>query len=142
VYPSPRPENVRTSDRTCVSGSGEQDSVLLEHSVHCLMLPTNRIPVQFKPNGKSLLPARHPKRSVEAQADFGLPDEMDISFKPPCFPLRLDEYGITWRTRSAERIPDSLVTLPLRTLGRFSASPGTFKLRIEVKKLDTVEGRR
>jgi len=94
------------------------------------MLSTNRVSVQFKPNRKSLLPARHSERFVEAQADVESLDYMDISFKPPCFPLGLDEYGITWRGKSVEKISDFSVTLPLRTLGRFSASPGTPKLRV------------
>ena len=126
---SPHPGNVWTGDGINVRGTGEQDSVLFEHSVHRLMLSTNGVPVQLEPNGKSLLGACHSKRSVEAQADLALADDMDISFEPLCFPLRLDEYGIPWRTKSAEKMPDVLVTLPLRTLGRFSASPGTSKLR-------------
>jgi len=62
----PHPENARTSDRTKVSHGGKQDSVLLKHSIHRLMLSANRVPVQPKSNGKPLFGARHSERSVKA----------------------------------------------------------------------------
>ena len=130
VNHSPHPGSARTSDRIDVFRSGEQDSVLLEYGIHRLMLPAKWIPVQPKPNRKPLLGVRHSKRSVKAQANFVLPNNVDISFEPSCPSLWLDDYGVAWRAESVEGVPDFPVNLPLRTLGRFSASPGTSKLDI------------
>jgi len=58
VNHSPHPEDARANSPK-VSPGWEQNPVLLEYSVHCLMLSTERVSVQPEPNGKPLLCTCH-----------------------------------------------------------------------------------
>jgi len=94
VNHSPHPEDARANSPKVCPG-WEQDPVLLKHSIHRLMLSTERVSVQPEPNGKHLLCARHSERSTEAQANFEPPNNVDVSFEPSRFPVWLDEDGVT-----------------------------------------------
>ena len=87
--------NTRAINPLKVAPVGEENPVLLEHGVHRLMLATNWIPVEPKPDGELLLSIDHPERSSETEANLVLTKEMDVSFKPLCFPLWLNKYCVT-----------------------------------------------
>ena len=88
-----------------VSPVGEEDPVLLEHSVHRLVLATNRVPIKPKANSEPFSGGRNPERSPKAEADFILAKNVDKSFIPLGFPVWLDKYFVTWRERLATKVP-------------------------------------
>jgi hypothetical protein len=123
VYHSSYFANAWTICSNKVSPIGEEDSVLFEHSVHRLVLATNRDPVEPKSNGKLLSRSSDPERSPKAEADFVLAEDVDKSFKPLGFSMRLDDYGVTWSENSAYRALAGLNNPTFENTGTFLRKP-------------------
>ena len=102
----------------------------MERCVQGLMLSAQRDAVELEAH---CVPRAHvpPERAMEAKSDFFLAYDVDVTLEPPPYAraVRLDKNDVTCNIREFEAHSCVLsLDVPTRTLGRFSARPGTGRL--------------
>jgi hypothetical protein len=114
-----------------VIGHREEDAVLVEGFLQGLMLPAHWEAIKAEPDRELVAGDLPTERWCKAQADLLLENFAYDTFVPFAVlgTFSLDIHGIACVDMSAMIRLNIRMDSPRTTLGRFSARPGTFRLR-------------